>query len=1252
MNPTSFSMKTALLASLILSGQVMAQTLPDEINHPQYLKIYQNLEQVVAQKTAEYQELAAQKVEIEKQINAMVVDQQALPARNAELQRLIDSKRQELSRIQAEMTGLEGILSKILEDLRRIDAMIAQLQRDLSEESARSQNIQARRAQVAQDVARINNRLQQELAEEEQSRKLLNQLTRELNRDVQKKNENLQERQQLTRDVDRFKREIPGLKAKVTTNTQAVNTKKTQLADAKAKLPGIKAQINSEEAALAQANAEMAPKKTKLNELKAELARQMPEVTKLQKENTDLKTKIEANNAKITASGLTALVTKRDNLEKEVSSVNKQIEDIKVKIVALKEAIKPDLGRQQEVRTQIRELERTGANPAELQRLKAELATIEARLAPKRQEIARTEKQMETLVLSVAPKNQEIANLNAQITTVEASVANLKAENEAAKAQIVANQKIIDERLAANSGLVKEIADLEKVIAELEANRDRISRSVAQLKTQESTLTTQIAALTKDVTELEAEIVQGNKTIAEMEKAIVDYPLNIQRIDNHNRKLDEQIQTARVQISREEKLLARIQQDRVVLERDLNVAQTELNRVNYDLAQSSQMIGAIQNKLQEEIQNRETLTRYNQDSIRKYDNLKTQKAAAESAITDSNQEISTNNQDIATIAQELPRQRNALAVITPKVVNAEKAMVDAENKAQDASTQYQNRLSLYQRYLSDAQSLGSDRANLGTTDGTKYGAIEGRTKATRLATENAAAEAKWDAMRRGYIRGEIAGYENGFEVGMASSADASQGTKEGTAAGALRAKNHANQVLLPKYYIAELSRRLEEVEVPNRMIMASFSLKDSVSTKASMSAVVRSDIPELTQNEIDAARRILSSLDAKIEQSQIEIDQVLNLRGRLSDARGVYTAPGTGENANSANCTGVYKNVKEFMEACKASYVARYQGLYAAAYQTSFFSEYDKAFSEQIEKTFEAELARLYPGYLKEATAIGKDVGVSAGKKEIYQQSFARAEAASYSANIAVEDARVQNEAVTMIDTYLSNSPAMTLKGQAKIQTNGEYGIAPGAEIDLMMLLKNIGSKVANNSVLKITQSSNVVIPANNGGVPAIAPGSQAELSVMKLKVSDSAVPGSKVVIAGELVHSANQYQSARVETFRVESVIKVNPSIDNNVAYDVTPKVANLGFTKKHDIDVTLSPKFEGVEVGYEVSIEEVGSRYARFTNTKANTERLNRGAAKKVTFEYKLDKSAKGKTVNFKVTVKNDGSVIKTVDLQIKPQ
>jgi hypothetical protein len=465
-----------------------------------------------------------------------------------------------------------------------------------------------------------------------------------------------------------------------------------------------------------------------------------------------------------------------------------------------------------------------------------------------------------------------------------------------------------------------------------------------------------------------------------------------------------------------------------------------------------------------------------------------------------------------------------------------------------------------------------------------------------------------------------------------------------------RAKDHANMVLKPEFYLEELERRLREDEVALKKNIA-FKMVDEISVVAS--ALSRTNVPELTAEEIDASKLILTSLDALIEQAQVEASEVVALRSRLSNGRNVYTTPGAGENANNANCSGVYKNVKEFIDACKVAYGARYQGLYVAAHQDSFIKEYGQAFAAQIVNTFNAELNRLYPGFLKEATSVGRDVGVAAGKKEIYQLSFSRAEAASYTTNIVKEEARVEMEAVALVEEHLKNNAALTMKGEAKLKSNDTYGIAPGAEVELKLLVKNVGEKASlGNSLVKIKEATNLVLTNREAAVASVAPRSMADLSVMKLKVSDTALPGSRVILAGEIVHPGNHYRAGRTEDFRLEANIVINPSVDAEATYDTTPRVANLGFTRKHDIDFTIRQKFEGVEQGYEISIEEVNSNFVRFSNKLVTTERLSRNTGKKVTFEYRLEKSARGKTINLKVTVKNNSAVVKTQDLQIKAE
>lgn len=1254
MKTTSFAVKASLLTSMLIAGQTFAQTLPDEINHPQYLKVYQNLEQVMNQKIADYEKLVEQKTEIEQTIVQMEADQAQLPARNNELRNLVSQKRAEVEKLNSEITGLEGVLGKVVEDLRRLDAMIAQLQRDLSEESSRTEVARSRRNQIAQDVARINARLQNEIREENQSVAMLNKLNAEVASAAQKKQELDRERSQLVRDAERFKTEVVVARNTVTQNNTSLNTKRVQLSDTETRLPGIRSELSGEQAKLAQLDVTLNPKKTQLNQLKAELGRLSPEIAKLQAENRTLAQKIESNQTRINSSNVATQIAKRDALEAEIASVKTKLQSNSDAVTALQAKAKPVLDEIEVLNGKLKVAQRE-RNQAEIARLRTEIERLYGTIVNERNEINRLNKENEQLTAAIAPKQKEINTLNASITSTQSTNAALQKEIDAARVTIASNEKIIAERSQANAGLAQQIAELEKEVNALEALRSPTAQKVATLSQQEAALSALVTTLKGDIQRLEAENQKLNSRITEMDKAIAELPQNLRRIEQHARQLDELVVQKRSEIDREQRLLARIRQDRIAIEVEMNRAQSVLDAANQDLSQSERLVANLRGRLNEETRNREALVRYNQDSIRKLENLRAQKDAANNDIAAANEEIKINEQDIATIAQELPKLRFDLGVITPKVTAAENTRNTAQKNVVDANTQYQNRLALYQNYLAQSQKLGEEKASIGTTDGTKAGSSDAKTKANKLASENASAEAKWEALRRGYVRGEVAGYATGFDIGMASTPDAVQGEADGKIAGARRAKDHANLVIKPELYLEELERRLKEDETVQKGLIAAL-VRQEVSNIQSMAIALEQSIPGLNQEEINEAAKIVSSLDTLIEQSEVEIKEVLSLRKKLAEAKNVYVAPGAGESAQKADCSAVYKNVKDFIDACKGSYVLRYQSLYNTAHADAFNRDYGTSFKGQIESVYESELARLYPVYLKEATSVGKAVGVTVGKKEVYQQSFARAENASYAGNLPNEVARVESEAVKLVQEHLNQNAALTLKGSAKLTTTTAYGISPGADLSLKMLIKNIGSEASsNNGLVRIKElSSNVLAERIEVPLFTVAARSHAELSVMNLRVNDNAVPGSKIIIAGEIVHPGNHYRSNRVEQFRVESEVKINPSIDAEVEYDTSPKVAVVifGTLIKHNVGLTINPKFAGVDQGYEAVLEEIDTKYVELLNKPSISEVLNRGVAKRLSFTYRLSKAAKGKTIKLRLAVKNGDRLVYTQDLEIRPK
>lgn len=1254
MKTTSFGIKAALVATMILSGQSFAQSLPDEINHPHYKNIYENLEKILNQKIAEFTKLNNRKIELEKSIAEREKLQADLPARNAELTKLIQDTRAEIAQIDSDIQGLQAILAKVEEDLRNINSIINQLQNGINEESNNNRNLTVRRNQIAQDLANFNARLQREVEEENRAVNRLSNLDSEHRASVEKREDLARERVKLGNDVNRFKTEIVQTRNAVNQNNNNLTVKKPLLADAQAKLPPVKAEISAQEAKLAQIDATLNPKKVELGKLKAELGRLSPDIARLQTENRTLEQKISANNAKIGTLNVDGQIARRNAIEAEIAGTKNQISANTNSQIALQDKIKPTLGQINTLRQQQQEAARRRDMP-EVARLKAEIDRLNATIQPDQAEIKRLLAENNRLAIAIAPKQNEINQLNTAITNAQAQVTALQNENNTFKAKIAENDKKIAEQSTANAGLAKQIADLEAEINAVEATRNPIALKISQLKSQEGQIQNQINVLGKDVQELENENKRLNASIAQMEKAINDYPNDLRRIDAHTRQIDEKLRDLRVQIDNQRQLVVRIQQSRVAIQRDRDNVQRILDGANMDLAESNRLIENLRNKLNEQARSRDGLVRYSHDSQKKLDNLKLNKSEAEQDIAGASQEIKVNEEDLATIASELPKLRSDLNTVNPQVVAAENARKNAQTNVNNANDQYQSRLSLYQRYLSESQALGAEKASIGSADGVKAGSVEAKAKAQKLGSENASAEGKWEALRRGYTRGEIAGFRHGFDIGMASAPDAERGDAEGKVAGAKRAKDHANMVIKPEKYLAELERRLQDDETSsaNKAKLAGLVTQELGMIKA-MSMELKSTIPDLTQAEIAEAQRIVSSLDSLIAQADIEIDEILALRKNLAVARNVYVAPGAGENANNVNCSAVYKSVKDFVEACKGAYVMRYQNLYNTAHADTFNKEYGSLFNAQIERVFEAELNRLYAGYEKEALSVGREVGISTGKREIYQQNFNRAESASYAGNLPIEVARVENEAQNLVQEHLNQNAALALKAQPKLITSNIYGIAPGVDTDLKMLIKNVGSEASQaNSFVRIKEiSGNLQAERREAPVTSVAARSHSDLSIMKVKVSDAAVPGSKAIIVGEIVHPGNHYRSSRVENFRLESVIAVNPSITSGIEFDKNPNVQVIFVTKKHDIDVKIAPKHAGVPAGYEVVVEELGTSFVQVVSRPGITEPLARGQEKKVTFTYKLNKAAKGKVLNLKVSVKNEGKIVSQETIQIQPR
>lgn len=1247
MDPKSFTVKLALISTLITAGTALAQNLPDEINHTRYLQIYQGLDNILQQKTAEYNQLSARKADLEKNIAQMEKDQVDIPARNNELAQIIANKRAESAALDQQIAQLQSVLNQVLGDLQRLDGVLAQLKNDLSAQTNQMNSIGAARTQAAQDAGNARARLEGEMREEAETTRTLNRLSNDVNQAMDQRQQNERERRDLTRDVDQARREVPNYQAAVQQNTNILNNKRPVLADMQSKLPAIRQDVQNQQAKVNAAESNLAPERQKLGQLNANLTNINNQIAALTNENGQLTARIAQNRARIANMNNAGLQQAKERLEGEVAALTTQSS-------GLRDALTANQNSLSEKNTQIAqkqaELRNYPPRSPDFFRVAQELNQLKNEADGLDRSIKMLQRQLAPVDAQIASKNQQIAQYAAAMTANDQQREQLQNDVTAAEAKVTENTTNLAARQNEKVTAQQAVTAQAQVVNGLEAQKASAAQELAKSQALESQLNNQIAVTSGEIRKLESDIAAANARIADMQQAIANYPQSIQRLENQNRMLDIRINDGRRDINTNERLLARIQQDRVEAQRAYDVFSGRLDSLNRDLAAAQAQVQMLQQKVAENQQQRDTLARYNNDSIRKYDGLRASKAAAEKEIDDATRETGINNQDLATIADQLPKLRSDLSNVSPRVSAALAAKNDAEVKAQTASADYQNRRALFDRYLGEARVLGQERGIIGTQDGARDGSAEARNVAQRLATENGTAAGKWEAIHRGYIRGEISGFSAGYEIGMASQPDMSRGDAEGRIAGAKRAKDEANMVKKPDIYLSILADRLTNEDPTKKKLVS-----DIVQNKMAASVNAQSEIPELTSEEIQRSNEISSSLDALIAQSEIELKKVADIRARIQDSRNVYNAPSSAPGAQNGDCSGVYKNVKDFVDACKATFAQRYQSVYNASHAEAFHSNYGDLFETGVERVTDAELLRQYGQYSAEAMKVGREVGISAGKQDIYKQSFQRAEVASYNENAPKEQDRVTAEADALVQDLLAKNPAVAQKGAASLVTSVPAGMSPGAEASIKLSLKNIGNMDSNStSLIRVTElSPNLQMDQRESVIPSVPGRSLKEVNVLKVKVSDAALPGSRIVVAGEIVHPGNLYRATRTETFRIDTALNVNAEAAVSVNFDADPKISGFfGGINKQTVEVSLAPKYAGVKGGYVVTLEEVGGRNTDMVTNQVATGELSRNTVKQVELVYKLKKESKGKQTILRVTVKNGDTVVKTQDLSIMPK
>lgn len=1249
-----------LMLFSLTPSMVLAQSMPDEVDHVRYRNILQGLQGQLADAKEYLAKLEAERGNLRQEIERMSYDRRQLPARNDELNRNIQARVAQDAALENEIRSLTTTVERISQDLSRLDAQVEQLRESWRQEEGRRAAMDNDLRRITDDVRRLRAQLDREVGEERESMALLDRIEGELQVLTDRRADLANQHRARSQRHQAEQRDLPNVRRQAGAAATQLQNAQNQLAPADIALNTLKTDLAAREAELAQANAAVAPYIQKVETAQADLKTSTDALAALEKSTSDAEANIksmEQRKASATTQ-MTSLESTRASLTSQLAAAQADLDAKNLAASQATQKLQIDQAALAEAQKELREAAQRGDRGAmaELSRKVRNLENVvkasQAAAATAGQVASEARTVVQQREAALAATNTQITELQNFLSTVDASIASER-EKIATNAPKIAALK----NEVATKRQVLQAAETE--LTSVSSDRNRLTQLINQLRPQVAQAQTRRDQLAAEVQRLSADSTRLATQVREMETSLASFQQDMQRLENHAAQVGRDIQIKSAEADRERRVLARIREDRVRVQQQVAQLDQTAQTIARDLDAQERIVRGIEGTLRNREAERTQLASYLQRNRQDLDSNLRSQGEVRRVLEAERTELARNTERLATIEREFGNVQNRIGQLNQEIPVVGTQISTLSNQVTGADGQYRTRLSLFERYLGEARALGSSRgAGLGVNDGKGAGQTLASTTANRLGVPNGSEEGRFEALLRGFVRGEIAGFNTGRSQGLSSSADAARGTQEGTATGTREARDHAEQVLKPRYYSAEFTRRLNDPEVRDEVVMklaavAKFSDLSQKSQKSQRAA----DIPVLTASEISQSQSIRTSLDERILAAGKELSRLREEQTRLSNAQSVYLAPADLKAPiNAKSCEGVYKNVAEFIQACQDSFKADYSTNFLSNHRETFMANYTASFRGVIAREVEAGVQRDFAANYKEAEAVARTVGVAVGKEEVYQERFAAARASAYQSTLATEDARVNVEATRMVDELFAVNGVAMLTESPILASKDRFGVAPGAAVTLNMILKNAGAVSTAEGAIKvrIIEASPVLVPTRTiapvRGLPA--------RKIVKtnadfgFKIADGAMPGQKARLVAEITYPGHDYVAQRVERIEVEEVLGLNPSAAIDVSFDTTPTVSGFLGSKKHDVGINLTAAYKGLSKGYEVSLEEVGTNFASFVDKDDVTKVLGQGQSEKLVLTYKLAKAARGKDVTLKVVVRYNGKVLEERTLNIKPQ
>ena len=1251
-----------ILSSLLLlslSPKLIAQSnLPDEIDFISYQSKADKLAIEVKDLQGKIAILIKEKQDLETNLPLIRSRALELSKKAEELNKLIEAKQKKDVDLTVEVQTFQGSIQSITNDLNVVISQLTAISARAQSEGAEMGRIEAHIVTLQGQSIEANNRLINEKKEESLSMRAIDDLSRDLNVLNQEEGQLRDSRRDLVTQNSINQKDLPVVKNLLSKKEVELSPKQAQLSKAQQDLNQTKNEVTTLQNQLTTANQQLSPLRSQKQKLETELAPLKSEVAALRSTLSSQETQL-AQLIQKKENG----VTDKANLIKQISDLDaamatneKNISEYQARIVTEEQNMASITVELNKARKALSDLEARNLPPSELREARRLVKKLEGDLSLSKQTRDNSALAMKGLrddnikkTQDKVKANQSLAELETFLSQAETLIAAKKNEVEQNKAAINLKDGIIAPKQADLTSIISQITPIELQLNALQSN-------LSQAKQREQSLTTQVQSLLSQVGQITADINAMKADIATMENQMAAFPQEARRIEARLNSLEITQQDKLNQLSREQKLLVRIRQNIPTLEAEAISAKVKLENRVKNRQDQLLVLQAIENEKNQKFKEKaikETLIQAENQNLA--DSVRRQTALRVSLKSDQDLLVTTESQ-LSTDQTSIPKMETRLSSISGELNPLEQRLKVATPELDSTLAQIPVRQSLYEKYLKEAVQAGASVGKRGEVDGSVGGEAEAKKVALTRGESSGLEEGKWQAILRSHVRGEINGYDKGLSDGLSSESDVNRGFNDGRAEGLKAAADFAQLTLKPQFYQSAFQTLLSEADLPEVMSKELKLSQNKIKAQAKEVSKIAENIPVLSNEELRKSQGIISPLDEKIQKAQTELSKISSLRASLSRADLSYVSVSSVPSVSASECQKVYKKVSEFVAACESKLKSDYSDLFKRSHELTFKAVYPQAFASVVGTAFESELQKNYKSGYDQAFSIAQSEGLRVGKIQAYESNFNAQREMAYQESIDFETTKAKQEAQSMAQQYFSKNGVSGLVESPSLENVSRFGISSGTSFLIATKLKNAGAKDLDSGAvqLKIKSVSGPVKFLQLESPLPMLPSKKVSNAKLNLgaTVLDTANPGEKVVIEGVIIHPGNDFQSMRSEKFSIEERIALNPSAQTNVIFDATPKASNLFGGKKHSINVDVTALYSGLNAGYNVSMEIVGSTTINLTKTKDSTKVLTRGQKDSVELSYKLSKADKGKVVQLKVKVEFGTLVISEKIIEIRPE